>query len=223
MSDEKEETATGTDNNDTINMGEGEGQVAYGEEGNDTIKMGDGSSTTEQEAHAGDGDDTIEVGGKDFKAYGEAGDDTFKVDSNDFKSGGSKGADFDGSKALIDGGEGLDGLTISDDMNIDFGGLSDNISNIENIDLGKGAQDITNLSIDDVLDMTDEDNVLRIDGDTSDSISLNTDSDGGGEWTLGDFKTDAETGTTYQEVTGQDGDGHDVTLEISTNVTIDES
>ena len=42
------------------------------------------------------------------------------------------------------------------------------------------------------------------------------------EWTLGDFKTDAETGQEYQEVIGE-VDGQDITLEISTDVTIDES
>ena len=123
----------------------------------------------------------------------------------------------------------MDTLVASGDMNIDFGGLSDNISNMETINLDTGTQNITNLSIADVMDMTDTDHVLRIDGDgavdadgNSDSISLNT-TGADAEWTLGAFQTDAETGQGYQEYTGQDADGHDVTLEISTNVTIDES
>jgi len=127
----------------------------------------------------------------------------------------------------VDGGEGLDTLVIEEDMSIDFSGLSDNISNIENIDLGEGTQEITSLSVNDVLDMTDTDNLLRIDGELDtdgnkvDSINLNTQGDDA-EWTLGDFKTDAETGATYQEVTGVEND-QTVTLEISTDITIDQS
>ena len=121
----------------------------------------------------------------------------------------------------MDGGEGLDTLVANEDIDIDFSGLADNVSNIETIDLGAGEQNITSLSVDDVLDMTDTDNLLRIDGDNSDSINLNTQGNDA-EWTLGDFKTDAETGQQYQEVTGE-VDGQDITLEISTDITIDES
>ena len=108
----------------------------------------------------------------------------------------------------------------NDGTNINLGVLDDNISNIETIDLGAGAQNITSLSVEDVLTMTDADNILRIDGDNVDSISLNTQGSDA-EWTLGGFKTDAE-GASYQEVTGVE-DGQDVTLEISTDITIDQS
>ena len=107
-------------------------------------------------------------------------------------------------------------------MNIDLSALDDNISNIEIIDLGTGTQNITSLHTSDVLNMTDTDNILRIDGDADDKVSLDTDADGNGEWTLGGFKTDAETGQQYQEATGEVG-GKTVTLEISTDVTIDQS
>ena len=69
--------------------------------------------------------------------------------------------------------------------------------------------------------MTDTDNLLRIDGDSHDSIDLNTKGPDA-EWTLGDFKTDAETGATYQEVTGVEEDVT-VTLEISTDIHIDQN
>ena len=55
------------------------------------------------------------------------------------------------------------------------------------------------------------------------TIELNTDKDGSGEWKLGDFQTDAETGQEYQEVTGVADDGSSVTLEISTEIHVDES
>ncbi|MDF1874822.1 tandem-95 repeat protein [Sulfurimonas sp. SAG-AH-194-I05] len=214
---------------ETITMSDSDGEVATGTENDDTITMGDGKSVKEQEAYGGDGDDTINIDGKDFQAYGEAGDDTFVVGANDFKSANSSssdsssqlGEDFEGSKALIDGGEGLDTLMINEDITIDFGALDDNIRNIEVLDLESGAQSITSLSTEDVLNVTDDDNILRIDGDDSDSINLNTQGDDA-EWTLGAFKTDAETGATYQEVTGIEDD-KTVTLEISTEINISES
>jgi len=225
MGDDKKETAEGSEADDIIFMGSGKDQVAYGEDGDDTILMGDGKSAKNQEAHGGEGDDTIEIDGKDFEAYGEAGDDTFNVNTDDFKtksgSGSQANGDFDGKHSLIDGGEGLDALVFSDDMNIDFSVLDDNIANMEVINLGEGSQNITLLTVDDVLEMTDTDNILRIDGDASDSIELNT-TGNDAEWTLGDFKTDAETGATYQEVTSVEGDST-VTLEISTNIEINES
>ena len=70
--------------------------------------------------------------------------------------------------------------------------------------------------------MTDGDNILRIDGDNSDSVDLNTEGEGA-EWTLGGFKTDAETGQVYDEYTGQAENGAEVTLEISRTVQVDES
>ncbi|MBU1989808.1 hypothetical protein KJ691_03585, partial [bacterium] len=208
-----------------IHMSNDKNESVSGTDADDTIFMGEGKSAKGQEAHGGEGDDTINVDGKDFEAYGEAGDDTFNVSSNDFKSGSSsKGSDFEGSHALIDGGEGFDTLVASGDIDIDFSALDDNISNIEAIDLGEGSQSITSLSIEDVLEVTDDDNILRIDGDEADHISLNTTAEGGsGEWSLGDFKTDSETGVGYQEYTGVADDGSNVTIEISQNIQIDES
>ena len=150
----------------------------------------DGTSADEV-IDAKEGADTINAG---------AGDDNIVLDVND---------------TSIDGGEGLDTLLISDGMDIDLSALDDNISNIEVIDLGEGSQNITSLSIEDVLNITDTDNILRIDGDDSDTIDLDT------EWTLGGFKTDAETGATYQEVTGVE-DGQSITLEINTDIVIDQ-
>ncbi|MDD2906800.1 MAG: hypothetical protein PHC74_10905, partial [Sulfurimonas sp.] len=129
------------------------------------------------------------------------------------------GTDYDN---VIDGGEGLDTLVFEGDMNIDMGALDGQVTNIEALDLGEGQQEIS-LSLDDVMDVTDADNLLRIDGDAEDTINLDTlDTGGTGEWTLGEFKTDLETGQTYQQVTGGEGDNA-VTLEISTNITIEES
>ena len=215
-------TTTGS----TINMGDTKDEVGTGTAGDDIINMGDGKSAKEQEAHGGEGNDTVNIDGESFKVYGEAGNDTFNISSNDFsnKSGSSSGsssgkaskaADMDGD---IDGGEGLDTLVFSDGMDIDMSALDDNISNIETINLGEGTQNITSLHTSDVLNMTDTDNILRIDGDSTDSIELNTES----EWKLGDFQTTDEiTGQTYDVYESVDDSG--TTLEISTNITIDQS
>ncbi|WP_324172704.1 Ig-like domain-containing protein [Sulfurimonas sp.] len=125
---------------------------------------------------------------------------------------------FDANDTLIDGGEGLDTLVMQGDTNIDFSGLSNKILNIETIYLSAGEQNITSLSVYDVLTMTDNDNSLRIDGDTSDSINLDV-LGADAQWKLGDFKTDAETGAIYQEVTSGEGDST-VTLEISTDIEL---
>ncbi|MBU1657471.1 tandem-95 repeat protein, partial [bacterium] len=215
----------------TIHMPDNKNAVEDATDGNDTIFMSEGKSAKGQEAHGGEGDDTIDVGGKDFEAYGEAGDDTFKVDSNNFESSGSGKSQSGGDASendfagIIDGGEGFDTVEFSnliadEEMNIDFGVLEGSISNIESINLGEGTQNIS-LALEDVLTMTDTDNLLRIDGDETDSIKLDT-QDGAVEWTLGEFKTDLETGQSYNEYTGQGEDGT-VTLEISTQITIEES
>jgi hypothetical protein len=153
-----------------------------------------------------DGNDVIFGGMDEDVIDAGAGDDTIAFGEGD----------------AIDGGEGLDTLVFEGDMNIDLGALDTQISNMETLTLGEGKQEIT-LGLDDVLDITDADNLLRIDGDSGDTINLDSLGDHGTtEWTLGDFKTDEETGQSYQEVTGTEGDST-VTLEISTNITIEES
>jgi len=136
---------------------------------------------------------------------GSSNDDTIELDVN----------------ATIDGAEGHDALLATEEMNIDMSSLSESVSNIESINLSEGNQHITSISFEDVISITDVDNLLRIDGDSSDTIDLNTQGPDA-EWTLGDFKTDAETGQVYQEVTAGEGD-FTVTLEISTDIDINEN
>ncbi|MDQ7069077.1 MAG: hypothetical protein Q9M40_14550 [Sulfurimonas sp.] len=100
-------------------------------------------------------------------------------------------------------------------------GLSDSVKNIEVLNLGEGNQNVNSISLEDVLDMTDDNNILRIDGDSSDSITLNTDGKDA-EWTLGDINTDSVTGESYQGVTGVENDTT-VTLEINTEIFIDQN
>ncbi|MDD2789339.1 MAG: Ig-like domain-containing protein, partial [Sulfurimonas sp.] len=174
------------------------------------------------------GESNTSFDSSDLDVSGDLGNDTYDVsEDNTIEAGEGNdtfvlGADDLESTMSLDGGEGLDTLVFEGDMNIDLGALESGVQNIEAIDLGQGEQNIS-LSLDDVLDITDVDNVLRIDGDAGDTINLDTlDTGGSGEWTLGEFKTDLETGQTYQEYTGGEGDDT-VTLEISTNITIEES
>jgi hypothetical protein len=119
----------------------------------------------------------------------------------------------------IDAGSGFDTLVLENE-NIDLSGLSDNIKNIEAVDLGGMTQNIS-LSVEDVLDLTDRDNTLRIDGSEDDTLSLDTTKDGSGEWKLGDFQvTDSQTGATYDVYTNEDSS---VTIEVNTDIQVDQN
>lgn len=87
--------------------------------------------------------------------------------------------------STIDFGVGYDMLIIEDDVILDFNNLSlegnsyNQINNLEVIDMqnGSGTNDLQNLDLSDVLHMTDDDNILRILGDSGDEIGLNVDGD----------------------------------------------
>ena len=137
----------------------------------------------------------------------DKGDDTIILDTND----------------TINGGTGFDTLLVTDnDMNIDLSAIENKVSNIESINLNDGNNELTNIHLEDVINVTDEENVLRIDGDSSNHIELDTQGDDA-EWKLGDFKTDSETGNSYQEYTATDDDGSIVTIEVDSNIHVDES
>jgi hypothetical protein len=121
----------------------------------------------------------------------------------------------------VDGGAGFDTLVASDNnMNIDLSVIDDKASNIEAINLNDGENQLSNIKLEDVINLTDDDNILRIEGGESDTVSLNTTGENA-EWTLGDFKTTDElTGQTYDVYTNDDDT---VTLEISTEIHVDES
>lgn len=89
---------------------------------------------------------------------------------------------YNPSATLIDGREGEDTLVLLGGVGLDFDSSVASISNIEKIDLGvNGANSITNLKLSDVVSMTDSDNLLTIDGDSSDSVTFKNQS----EWIKG--------------------------------------
>lgn len=113
--------------------------------------------------------DIIDGGGGSDIIYAQEGDDTIIYDADD---------------AVVDGGSGYDTLELQNADDIDFSLLdtgNNPLSNIEEIDLltDAGANSLSNLSAQDVLDMTDGDDVLTILGSSNDSVSFEG---GAGTW-----------------------------------------
>ncbi|MGJ0495279.1 VWA domain-containing protein, partial [Aliarcobacter cryaerophilus] len=112
-----------------------------------------------------DGNDTITGGeGRDI-IYAQGGDDTIITDIN--TNNGKADGDI-----LIDGGTGFDTIKLEGNNDIDFSKLGDIIKNIEAIDLTEGNHKLTNITLDDVLKMSGDDNKIKITGDEFDSVSF---------------------------------------------------
>ncbi len=118
----------------------------------------------------------------------------------------------DGDK--IDGLSGTDTLLIDQAMTLDFDNISNNVDNIENIDLGANNQDIT-LDIQDVIDITDNGNILDISGDTNDHVTLDN-SDG--VWTQEAISSKVG----FDQYTATDGTDT-ATIFIEQNIPVDPS
>ena len=117
----------------------------------------------------GSGKDILEGGAGDDFLSGNAGADTLR---------GGAGNDtlvFAADNLLIDGGIGNDTLLINiADTSINFSNFNAGVfDNIETIDMtGNGKQSLFNIKTSDVIDMTDSNNKLFIDGDSADLVSL---------------------------------------------------
>ncbi|PLY15612.1 MAG: hypothetical protein C0631_06645, partial [Sedimenticola sp.] len=119
---------------------------------------------------------------------------------------------FDSADSVVDGGAGFDTLIVPDNDDLDFSAIANGtIQNIEQIDLIAGNHDITNLTVADVLDMTDSDNLLEILGDAADSVSLSA-----SEWqaTGGTVNQGGHQFNEYQDAAGT------VTLLIESTVDV---
>ena len=143
------------------------------------------------------GNDTINItkGANldNVKIYGETGDDTITI-AKDTKL----------INTTIDGGTGYDTLKIADDS-VDL----TKVKNIEKLDLTEGNHSMV-LSAKDVLDMTDSNNKLRIDGDNNDNITLQ------GRWDKASTPNDEG----YYIYTKTE-ESHTITLEIKDAVVVD--
>ena len=161
-------------NNDAINTGDGEDNITINGDVKDNASINSGSNddsiaiSGKLKGNAsitmGDGDDSLSVSDKlqnNVEIDMGTGDDDITLNKiNDSYNG------------KIDMGDGEDTLKLGSNLNLDFSKL-DEISNVEKIDMTDGSHDIK-LSLDDVLAMTDTDNELTIEGDSEDSLDLDT-------------------------------------------------
>ena len=128
-------------------------------------------------AHVGsyyNGHQTFEGEIEDLRIYNDALHDTHVVQLTDMGVLGTGGDDtltYDSSALLYEGGAGDDTLLIPGTETIDLSHVED-ISNIERIQLQSGAGMNGTLSIDDVLQMTDNRKHLTIDGDANSQVTI---------------------------------------------------
>lgn len=163
---------SGGDNSDTLDGGLGN-DTLYGDSGDDTLYGGDGNDTL----HGGNDNDALSGEEGDDTLYGNAGDDILDGGEGSDSLYGGEGDDtlvFDDNDTIIDGGLGEDTLLLESNDGIDFSELDNSvIKGIDIIDLNTGDHSITNLTLQDVIDMTDNvDKTLRITGDMGDSVEL---------------------------------------------------
>jgi hypothetical protein len=149
-------TSTTTSDTGTVTVSRSTNATLNGTTGDDImIAARSGSSTL----NGGDGNDIL-IGGTSYTdtLNGGAGDDVLVFDSSD----------------TLNGGTGTDTMILSSSTNIDFSALAnDKVTNMEVIDLTiNGSHNITNLSLKDVIDMTDSNNTLTIIGDSADSVNV---------------------------------------------------
>ena len=158
----------------------------------DTINVKAGATVKNAEIQTYGGEDTLNIDGTVINSNINvgSGNDTVSIGKN---------ASIDGS-STIDGGAGIDTLKIADGS-IDFS----RVKNFEKLDLTQGNNNI-NLSAKDVLDMTDSNNKLRIDGNGDDHVTLQG---GIGTWNKSAIPN-SDGYTVYTKTEGS----HTVTLEI---------
>ncbi|MES9912546.1 MAG: hypothetical protein ABW126_09165, partial [Candidatus Sedimenticola sp. 4PFRAG1] len=115
------------------------------------------------------------------------------------------------ANAPVDGTTGFDTLIVPSNDALDFSGI-DNISNVERLDLSVGDHAVTNLSVDDVINMTDSNQLLEILGDATDTVGLIA-----GDWTATGNTVVSDDGHSFAEY--QDAAGS-VTLLIEDTITV---
>ncbi|WP_428025593.1 Ig-like domain-containing protein [Arcobacter sp.] len=127
---------------------------------------------------------------------GTSGDDTITFEIND----------------TVDGGAGTDTLVIEENTILDFDSMS--AQNIEKINLENNNQlDSSTLDVEDVITLTDDDNILKIIGDAGDEIGLTNDA-GDVAWEKSDVQV--EDGDDTFDVWTNDN----VTVYIDTDITV---
>jgi len=143
-------------NSDEIIISDNYGSYLKGKDGNDILIGGNAKDVLE----GGNGNDTLTGENGSDELYGGSGNDTLIYDSSD---------------DVINGGTGTDTLLFRENTSINFGALdsySNPIENIEVFDLTKANVEMKNLSLQDVIDMTENTKDLYILGDTGDKVDF---------------------------------------------------
>ena len=109
-------------------------------------------------------------------------------------------------------------LLDTDHLDLDFNNIdNDSLDDISSINISEGEHRIDNLEVEDVMNLTGEDNTLTIFGEDEDIVSLDTDT-----WTQGeDVEIDGQMFTSFTG--GGDNGLEEVQLLISTHVQVDQS
>uniref|UniRef100_UPI002593888F VWA domain-containing protein n=1 Tax=uncultured Psychrobacter sp. TaxID=259303 RepID=UPI002593888F len=149
-----------------------------------------------------------------FSVEDKDGDTAYAEQTLNISSSNNDTIEFSADKASMDGGAGFDTLLV--DTSIDFSSFDSNkIDNMELIELGDGAQSLTNLKTSDVINMTDSNDTIFVDGDTADSVQLS-----GNDWTNTN-NTTTQNGNTYDIYSFSDSNGtHNVMIDTDITTTI---
>src|SRR5262249_16679124 len=115
---------------------------------------------------------------------------------------------WDKNAQSLNGGADTDTLLIGEDVNLSTTPVT--VTNMEKIDLGTGGGHTLTLSAQDVLDITDSNHTITIEGDGSDTVNAGT------GWTKG---IDDTVHTTYTQDLGG-GPGHLATLIVNDAITV---
>ena len=194
----------------SINLGDGNNTLTVGAEVKwSSITTGSGDDKLEfktymldSKVETGSGSDTIKVGTYVEKSTINLGDgkDTIEVGY------------FQGNNNNINGGEGYDRLILTNQAdnkgNIDLSNIAKQAHNFEEIDISNGKVGQTlKISLKDVVDLTDDNNILKISGDAGDAVSFK---DSG--WSKG------SSSNGYTSYTNVNTDGKTVTIQIEDEI-----
>ncbi|MGV6816434.1 MAG: calcium-binding protein [Thiotrichales bacterium] len=187
--------------------------------GNDVITTGAGND----ELDGGQENDELNGGAGADALYGGEGDDLLYFDPEDtVVSGGNPwGSSIEDKDTLV-----LDG---SSDAMRDFAEFEETVREMEVLDFDNGVADEigvyagldSDVKVEQVMAVTDEDNVLYIDGDEDDVIRLDDSSDFS-DYSNGkfyDFGSTVEDGQEYQIYSALTDEGQ-VTVYVDTDITV---
>jgi hypothetical protein len=162
-----DDTIDGGNGADTITSGAGD-DVVLGGSGSDNINTGSGDDIID----GGVGSDIIDAGSGDDTIYATEGQDTINAGDGDDTFIIDAGKNF----GDLYGGDGEDTIQLDGSgITLDFSKVNNDVTNIERLDIDGTGENNLKLSAEDVLDMTDAENRLFIDGGSDDSVEISAD------------------------------------------------